>query len=157
MRRCLLVLLAVFSAAVSAATPTRRDSEGLSADRVLAEDTSLRAVAGWLKVHGAEGFLAAEVADAMGIPREAGVEVLAARQRGYRDAEVLRIAQFLDGEYVLFMVQEPGEVQFYLSTVRGGLRKALVSLPGEVVTPLDAAEAAANFRRELLYWEDKAR
>src|SRR5436305_10203563 len=120
------------------------------------EATGLRSIAGWLKAKGAEGYLAAEVADAMGIPREAGVELIVARQRGFRDAEVLRIAQMVDGEYLLFMVQSGGEVYFYLSTVRGGLRKALVSLPdGDAVAPLEAGEAETNFRREVLYWEDK--
>ena len=120
------------------------------------ESTGLRSIAGWLKTKGAEGYLAAEVADAVGIPREAGAELLVARQRGFRDAEVLRIAQVVDGEYLLFMVQSGGEVYFYLSTVRGGLRKALVSLPDrESVTPLGSAEAESNFRREVLYWEQK--
>jgi hypothetical protein len=120
------------------------------------EVTGLRSIAGWLKAKGAEGYLAAEVADAIGIPREAGVELIVARQRGFRDAEVLRIAQMVDGEYLLFMVQSRGEVYFYLSTLRGGLRKALVSLPDrESVTPLGVAEAESNFRREVLYWEQK--
>jgi hypothetical protein len=40
--------------------------------------------------------------------------------------------------------------------VHGGLRKALVSIPGqEAVAPLEAAEAESNFRREVLYWEQK--
>src|SRR5437764_9346924 len=120
------------------------------------EGTGLRSIAGWLKAKGAEGYLAAEVADAMGIPRETGVELLAARQRGFRDDEVLRIAQMVEGEYLVFVVQSAGEVYFYLSTVRGGLRKALVSLPeGDAVAPLEADEAETNFRREVLYWEDK--
>jgi hypothetical protein len=120
------------------------------------EATGLRSIAGWLKAQGAEGYLAAEVADAMGIPRETGVELIAARQRGFRDDEVLRIAQMVEGEYLVFVVQSPGEVYFYLSTVRGGLRKALVSLPErESVTPLGAEEAESNFRREVLYWERK--
>jgi len=120
------------------------------------EATGLRSIAGWLKAKGAEGYLAAEVADAMGIPRDTGVELLAARQRGFRDDEVLRIAQMVEGEYLVFVVQSAGEVYFYLSTVRGGLRKALVSLPDrESVTPLGAVEAESNFRREVLYWEGK--
>ena len=120
------------------------------------EATGLRSIAGWLKAKGAEGYLAAEVADAMGIPRDTGVELLAARQRGFRDEGVLRIAQLIDGELLLFMVQAPGEVYFYLSSVRGGLRKALVSLPGaEKVAPLEPGEAETNFRREVLYWQDK--
>ena|SRR5918911_918079 len=119
------------------------------------EGAGLRSIAGWLRAHGTEGFLAGEVADALGIAREPGVELLAARQRGFRDAEVLRIAQVLEGEYLLFMVQAPGEVYFYLCTVAGGLRKALVA-SRELVTPLEATEAESNFRREVLYWEDKA-
>ena len=120
------------------------------------EATGLRSIAGWLKAKGADGYLAADVADAMGIPRETGVELLAARQRGFRDDEVLRIAQMIEGEYLVFVVQSADEVYFYLSTVRGGLRKALVSLPErESVTPLGAEEAESNFRREVLYWERK--
>ena len=72
------------------------------------ESVGLRSIAGWLKVHGTDGFLGADVADAMGIPHESGAELIAARQRGFRDAEVLRIAQLVDGEYLLFVVQAPG-------------------------------------------------
>jgi hypothetical protein len=118
------------------------------------EATGLRSIAGWLKTQGADGFLAAEVADAIGIPRDTGVELLAARQRGFRDEEVLRIAQMVEGEYLVFVVQSAGEVYFYLSTVRGGLRKALVASRA-TVTPLEAAEAESNFGREVLYWEQK--
>ena len=118
------------------------------------ETVGLRSIAGWLKVHGSDGFLATDVADAIGIPHGSGTELIAARQRGFRDAEVLRIAQLVDGEYLLFMVQAPGEVYFYLSTVRGGLRKALVASRA-TVTPLEAAEAESNFGQEVLYWEQK--
>jgi hypothetical protein len=122
------------------------------------ESTGLRSIAGWLKVRGAEGFLGADVADAMGIARGADVELIAARQRGFREDEILRIAQLIDADTLLFMVQRPGEVTFYLSSVRGGLRKALVSIPGqEAVAPLDAGEAESNFRREVLYWESRIR
>jgi len=118
------------------------------------ESVGLRSIAGWLKAHGADGFLATDVADAVGIPHQSGAELIAARQRGFRDAEVLRIAQLVDGEYLLFVVQAPGEVYFYLSTVRGGLRKALVASRA-TLTPLEAAEAESNFGREVLYWEQK--
>jgi fructose-1,6-bisphosphatase/sedoheptulose 1,7-bisphosphatase-like protein len=122
------------------------------------EAAGLRSIAGWLKAQGAEGFLGADVADAIGIPHSADVELIAARQRGFRDEQVLRIAQVIDGDYIVFMVQGPGEVYFYLSTVREGLRKALVSIPGqEGVAPLEPAEAESNFRREVLYWEDKVK
>ena len=147
MRGALLAILACvcMNAVAAPAVPTKA-----------VESTGLRSIAGWLKAQGAEGFLGADVADAIGIPRDADVELIAARQRGFRDAEVLRIVQVIDGEYVLFMVQRPGEVQLYLSTVRGGLRKALVSVPArEAVAPLEGAEAESNFRREVLYWEDK--
>ena len=119
------------------------------------EGAGLRSIAGWLRAHGTEGFLAVEVADALGIARDPGVELLTAHQRGYRDADVLRIAQALDGDYLLFMVEAGGEVYFYLSTVSGGLRKAVVA-SRRIVLPLDAGEAESNFRREVLYWEDKA-
>jgi hypothetical protein len=120
------------------------------------ESPGLRSIAGWLKAHGAEGYLGADVADAMGIARGTDVELIAARQRGFRDDAVLRIAQLIDGDTLLFMVQGPVEVYFYLSSVRGGLRKALVSIPGqEAVAPLEGDEAESNFRREVLYWEHK--
>jgi hypothetical protein len=147
MRGALLAVLACvcIGAAAAPAVPTST-----------VESTGLRSIAGWLKTRGVPGYVGADVADAMGIPRAAGAELVDALQRGFREDEVLRIAQFIDGEYVLFMVQRSDEVQFYLSTLRGGLRKALVSMPArEAVTPLEAAEAESNFRREVLYWEDK--
>ena len=60
-------------------------------------------------------------------------------------------------DFLLFMVQRPDDqVYFYLSTVREGLKKAFVSIPKrELVLPIDRAEAEQNFRRELLYWEDR--
>ena len=118
------------------------------------ETSSLRSIAGWLKIHGQAGYVGADVADAMDIPRGVGEELVDAMQRGFREESVLRIAQVIGGETLLFMVQSPGEVVFYVSSVRGGLRKAMVSTPGGV-NPLAGAEA--SFRREVLYWQDKAR
>lgn len=138
----LLACVCITAAAAPGAAPAPLESVGL------------RSIAGWLKAHGSEGFLATDVADAIGIPHESGAELIAARQRGFRDAEVLRIAQLVDGEYLLFVVQAEGEVYFYLSTVRGGLRKAVVA-SRSTVTPLEAAEAELNFGREVLYWEQK--
>ncbi len=117
----------------------------------------LRSIAGWLRNHGKEGFVGADVADAMGIPRLESEELLVARQRGYRTADVLRIAQISADEkrdFILFMVQQPDDqVYFYLSTVREGLKKAFVSVPSRnLVMPLDRMEAEAHFRQELRYW-----
>ncbi len=119
---------------------------------------SLRAIAAWLKSSGRDGYLAAEVADAAGIPRLFAEDLVGARQRGFRSGEVLRVAQAPadDGrDFVLFMVQRPeGGVTFYLATVRDGLKKAFVSLAGSgVPAPLDPHEAQASFRNELLYWQ----
>ena len=124
------------------------------------EAVGLRSVAGWLREHGAAGFLGGDVADAIGIARRADEEALPARQRGFRNDEVLRVAQIsadAERDFVLFMVQQPGEVFFYFSTVREGLKKAFVSIPERnVVAPLEPLEAQRNFRAELRYWEDKA-
>jgi hypothetical protein len=121
------------------------------------ETIGLRAIAGWLQAKGTPGFVGADVADAMGIPRGEGEKLVDAMQRGFRDERMLRMAQVIGGETLLFMVQGEGEVYFYLSNVRGGLRKALLSLPTrESVITLDGAEAQASFLREVRYWEDKA-
>ncbi len=145
MRAALAALLACFSICASAATPAAAP----------AETAGLRSIAGWLKSRGTPGYLGADVADAIGIPRgDSGV--LDAMQRGFRDADVLRIAQSIEGGYLLFVVQSAGEVYFYLSTVHDGLRKALVSVPSrQYVMPLEAMEAETNFRREVLYWEER--
>ena len=120
--------------------------------------TGLRTIAGWLQSKGTPGYVGADVADAMGIPRTDGDKVIDALQRGFREEQVLRMAQVIGGDTLLFMVQAEGEVYFYLSSVRGGLRKALVSVPSrESVTPLGGEEAEANFRREVQYWEQKVR
>ena len=147
-------LLALFLVPAAYAAPGAKEVRKL-------ENVGLRSVAGWLREHGAKGFLGADVADAMGIARQADEESLPARQRGFRNDEVLRIAQISaeDGrDFMLFMVQQPdGQVFFYFSTVREGLKKAFVSIPSKnVVAPLAPYEAERNFRAELLYWEDKA-
>jgi hypothetical protein len=119
------------------------------------EATGLRTIAGWLQARGTPGYVGADVADAIGIPRR-GEDLVEAMQRGFREERVLRMAQVIDGETLLFMVQGEGEVYFYLSSVRGGLRRALVSVPSrESVTALQADEAETNFRREVQYWEQK--
>ena len=123
-----------------------------------ADTGGLGSIAGWLKVHGQPGYIAADVADAMGITRLTGEATVDAMQRGFRDGGELRIAQVIEGDTLLFMVQSPEEVVFYASSVRGGLRKALVSVPGrKSVSFLGASEAQASFRREVLYWQDKAK
>ena len=121
---------------------------------------NLREIAGWLREHGAEGFIGGDVADAIGLPRMIGEELLAARQRGFKSDDELRIAQVsADGrqDFILFMVQRPDDqVYFYLSTAAGGLQKALVSIPSKnMVLPLERLEAEPRFRREVLYWKDR--
>lgn len=121
---------------------------------------SLRSIAGWLRSHGKEGFVGADVADAMGIPRLESEDLLVARQRGFRTEDVLRIAQISADEkrdFILFMVQRPDDqVYFYLSSVREGLKKAFVSIPSKnLVMPLDPMEAEARFRQEVRYWGDR--
>ena len=148
MRGAILAVLMLASSMAMAAPP---------APLIAPETSGLRSIAGWLKAHGVRGFVGPDVADAMGLARGADQDMLDALQRGFRDERVLRIAQVIDGETLLFMVQAPGEVYFYLSTVRGGLRRALVSMPGrDAVSPLGAAEAQASFRREVIYWQHKA-
>jgi hypothetical protein len=151
MRGAVLAVLAVWAFVASAATP------GPAGEGKQIEVIGLRSIAGWLKKHGTDGYLGADVADALGIARRADEEALDAKQRGFRNDKVLRIAQLLADDHVLFMVEGGGgEVYFYLSTLRDGLRKALVSIPGKnLVAPLETLEAESNFRAEVLYWEDK--
>ena len=153
-----LGLASVFACAAQAAPAA--PARALPQERAL-EIPSLRSIAGWLRSHGARGFLGADVADAMGIPRLESEDLLVARQRGFRTEDVLRIAQISADEkrdFMLFMVQRPDDqVYFYFSTVREGLKKAFVSIPSKnLVAPLERAEAESSFRREVLYWEDKA-
>ena len=125
-----------------------------------AEFGNLRTIAGWLREHGRDGYVGADVADAMGIPRREAEELLEARQRGFRSDDELRIAQISTDDkrdFLLFMVQQPNDqVYFYFSTVREGLKKAFVSIPSKnLVMPLDRLEAEARFRREVRYWGDR--
>jgi len=121
---------------------------------------SLRSIAGWLRQSGRDGFVGADVADVMGIPRQVTEDVLEARQRGFRNEDVLRIAQISADDkrdFLLFMVQRPDDqVYFYFSTVRDGLKKAFVSIPSRnLVMPLDRLEAEARFRQEVRYWGER--
>ena len=125
-----------------------------------AEFGNLRSIAGWLREHGRDGYVGADVADAMGIPRRESEDLLEARQRGYRSDDELRIAQISADDkrdFLLFMVQQPNDqVYFYFSTVREGLKKAFVSIPSKnLVMPLDRMEAEARFRQEVRYWGDR--
>lgn len=104
--------------------------------------------------------MGADVADVMGIPRQVTEDVLEARQRGFRNEDVLRIAQISADDkrdFLLFMVQRPDDqVYFYFSTVREGLKKAFVSIPSRnLVMPLDRLEAEARFRQEVRYWGER--
>ena len=139
----------------SFAAPAAQPRGELALDR-----ESLREIAGWLREHGREGFIGGDVADAIGLPRMIGDELLAARQRGFKSGEELRIAQVSADDrqdFILFMVQRPDDqVYFYLSTAAGGLQKALVSIPSKnMVVPLERLEAEPRFRREVLYWKDR--
>ena len=149
---------AVFAAFVTlVAFPCCAASPAPGSEGNALEAVGLRSIAGWLKARGTEGYLGADVARALGIAAAAG-GALDARQRGFRNGEALRIAQLLPDGSMLFMVQDAhGEVYFYHSTLRGGLRRALVSIPGRsAVLPMGATEAQSRFRTEVLYWEDKA-
>ena len=154
MRLFLLAALSTLSVAVSAAQPVARAETAIDRE-------SLREIAGWLRDHGRDGYIGADVADAMDLPRMLGEELLAARQRGFKNDNELRIAQVAaDGkqDFILFMVQRPDDqVYFYLSTPGGGLQKALVSIPSKnLVVPLERLEAEPRFRREVMYWKDRS-
>ena len=158
MRGTAVAVLAAFvtSVALSAAFSALAAAPRPAADEARVELVGLRSIAGWLKEKGTEGYLSPEVAEALGIGH--GEDALDARQRGFRNAATLRIVQLLPDDSMLFMVQAAdGEVYFYHSTLRAGLRRALLSIPGrQLVVPLGRAEAESNFRAEVLYWEDKA-
>jgi len=154
---CGLVALGLYmSIAQGAAFAPERAVQQITAPEL----GSLRSIAGWLRAHGKEGFVGADVADAMGIPRLESEDLLVARQRGFRTEDVLRVAQISADEkrdFLLFMVQRPDDqVYFYLSSVREGLKKAFVSTPSKnLVMPLDPMEAEARFRQEVRYWGER--
>jgi len=153
----LVVSLALPSGSVPAAARAPALA-GLALGLEALDSTSLKSIAAWLKASGREGYLAADVADAAGIPREAAEETLDVNQRGFRSGDVLRVAQLSNDrrrDFLLFMVQRPGgEVTFYLSSVQDGLRKAFVSLPGQnAILPLEGDDARASFQRELTFWQ----
>jgi len=155
LRRCIVLAVSLYAGFAHAAAPAPALEQLTSA-----ETGSLRSIAGWLKQNGKEGFVGADVADTLGIPRQQSEDMLEARQRGFRTEDVLRIAQISADEkrdFILFMVQRPDDqVYFYLSTVREGLKKAFVSIPSRnLVMPLDRLDAELRFRQEVRYWGDR--
>jgi hypothetical protein len=157
MRGLVLAIIGLLLSAASIAAPVR----GLPPTEATFEVHNLRTIAGWLREHGREGYIGADVADAMGIPRLQGEDLLAARQRGFKNEDVLRIAQISADEardFILFMVQQPDDqVYFYLCTALGGLQKAFVSIPSKnLVLPLEPLEAELRFRQEVLYWRNRS-
>jgi hypothetical protein len=159
-RGIIVVMLGLACAAAQAATPQR----GLPQSEVVFAFDSLHGIASWLRQHGREGYIGADVADAIGIPRPQGEALVAAWQRGFKSDDVLRIAQVLDHraaderDFILFMVQRPDDqVYFYLSTPLGGLQKAFVSIPSKnLVLPIERAEAELRWRSEVLFWKDRS-
>ena len=160
-RGIIVVMLGLACALAHAATPLR----GAPQHQPLFAFDSLQGIASWLRHHGREGYIGADVADAMGIQRAQGEGQVAAWQRGFKSDDVLRIAQILDNrateverDFILFMVQRPDDrVYFYLSTPLGGLHKAFLSIPSKnLVMPLERGEAELRFREEVLYWKDRS-
>ena len=150
-----LVLMVPLQGQATAVTPELALQRSTSADFI-----SLRSIAGWLRQSGRDGFVGADVADVMGIPRLQSEDLLEARQRGFKSEDVLRIAQISADEkrdFLLFTVQRPDDqVYFYFSTLREGLKKAFVSIPSKnLVLPLDRLEAETRFRQEMLYWGER--
>ena len=147
-----LLLCLLPTPALAAPSPSRIQ------DAPVFDSSTLSRIAGWLKRDGREGWLGADVADAVGIPRLATEDLLEARQRGFRDDEALRIVQVSADErrdFLLFMVQRTdGRVFFYLASVREGLKGAYVA-SGGTVAPLERIEAQATFQRELRFWEGR--
>jgi hypothetical protein len=157
MRGFVLAVIGLLFSVACIAAPVR----GVPPAEATFEIHNLRTIAGWLRAHGREGYIGADVADAMGIPRLQGEDLVAARQRGFKNEDVLRIAQISadDGrDFILFMVQRPDDqVYFYLSTTLGGLQKAFVSIPSKnLVVPLEPIEAELRFRQEVLYWRERS-
>jgi hypothetical protein len=156
-RLCSLAILGLFmSVSYGAAIAPERQLQQITS----AEFGNLRSIAGWLRQSGRDGYVGADVADAMGIPRLETEELLEARQRGFKSDDELRIAQISADEkrdFLLFMVQRTDDqVYFYFSTVREGLKKAFVSIPSKnLVMPLDRLEAEARFRHEVRYWGER--
>ena len=157
MRAVVLAVLTVISFGAAAAHPLR----GAPQPELLFAFDNLRTISAWLRQHGREGYIGADVADAMGLPVPDGESALPAWQRGFKNDQVLRVAQVSADDardFVLFMVQRPDDhVYFYLSTPNGGLQKAFVSIPSKnLVMPLERGEAELRFREEVLYWKDRS-
>ena len=158
--------LVLASACLSIALALPAKAAPVAPERALQQFTSaefgnLRSIAGWLRQHGRDGYVGADVADVMGIPRRETEDLLEARQRGFRNDDELRIAQISADDkrdFLLFMVQRPDDqVYFYLSTPLGGLQKAFVSIPSKnLVVPLGRAEAELRWLEEVLYWKDRS-
>jgi hypothetical protein len=151
MRPGVIVSMLVLACAAQAA-PQR----GAEPPKAVFAFDSLHGIAAWLRHYGREGYIGADVADAMGMERREG-ELLTAWQRGFRSGDVLRIAQVHD-DYILFMVERPDDqVYFYLGTALGGLHKAFLSIPSKnLVLPLERAEAELRWQSEVLYWKDRS-
>ena len=156
-RGIILAMLGLACAVAQAATPPR----GLPQPEPVFAFDSLHGIASWLRQHGREGYIGADVADAIGIPRQQDEALVAAWQRGFKSENVLRIAQISvddQRDFILFMVQRPDDqVYFYLSTPLGGLQKAFVSIPSKnLVLPLERGEAELRWRAEVLYWKERS-
>ena len=78
LRLAVLGLACLFASQVPAVSPATRQTT------LAVESAGLRTIAGWLRAHGVDGYLGADVADAMGIARGESEDLIGAKQRGFR-------------------------------------------------------------------------
>jgi hypothetical protein len=129
---------------------------GLYAVKSTAE--ALQTIAIWLERSGEEGWMGADVADALEILRLKTEDSVAARQRAFRTGDRLHLVQGSADErreFLLFMVKGPDQrVHFYLSTVSEGYKRGFVTVPGRRgVAALEADQGERGFRSEVSYWQ----
>ena len=119
---------------------------------------SLHGIAAWLRYYGRDGYIGADVADAMG-NRPAGgrgaPRRLAARPDRGRAAHRADLRGQRARLHSLTVQRPDDRVYFYLSTPLGGLQ--FLSIPSRnLVVPLGRGEAELRWRAEVIYWKERS-
>ena len=121
------------------------------------EAKSLRPIVDALRHSGRDILTGRELAEALGIPVEAGEEGIVTKGEAFETDGVIHAIQTPareEQDYVLFMVQRDDDVRFYLANSAGSLKKALRrDRAKKENSGLDLKSAEGAFQAETAYWE----
>lgn len=120
-------------------------------------EKSLEPMVDVLRQYGRDTFMGRQLAEALGIPIEAGEEGIVVKGQALEAEGAVRGIQVSPREeqdYIIVTVQKDNDIWFYLANSAGSLQKALRrDRARKENTDVDLKSVESAFRAEIAYWE----